>query len=379
MMKKLIGGVALLSLIGFGVMEYNGYAIAKDDDNQTQTATQPPAMPVNIEVMKPQSVKIWRGFSARIEAVEFADIRPQVSGRITDIKFNDGQLVNKGDVLYVIDPRPYKATLNQAKAELSAAKTDLNLANKELNRANGLIKTNAISQRILDERQSHVQSARATVDRAKAMVEQAQINLDYAYIKAPFSGKVGRADIKIGNVVEANVNAPVLTSIVATDHVYADFEVDEQTYLKLVKTGNTDIPVELSLGSDASLTYTGVIDSFDNQLDINSGTIRARAKFDNKDNLLIPGMFAHVNIAEENDDKVILVNETAIGTDQDRKFVYVVDDQNMVQYQEVSLGEGQKGRRVVTKGLKEGDKVIVDGLIKIRPNMPVDPKIKAEG
>jgi len=375
MMKKIIGGVALVAIIGLGVVKYNKMAVA-EDDAQSQTSAQQQAMPVKVDVMALESVKIWRDFSARIEAVELADIRPQVSGRITDIQFKDGQIVKKGDVLYVIDPRPYKATLNQVKAELSATQTDLNLANKELNRAKGLIETNAISQRILDERQSRVKSARADVERAKAMVEQAQINLDYAYVKAPFTGKIGRADIKIGNVVEASVNAPVLTSIVATDHVYADFEVDEQTYLKLVKSKNNDIPVELSLGSDRSLVYNGVIDSFDNKLDVNSGTIRARAKFDNKDDLLIPGMFAHVKIADTNNDNLILVKETAIGTDQDRKFVYVVGDNNMVQYREVVLGESQNGSRVITSGLSEGDKVIVEGLIKIRPNMPVTPQIQ---
>lgn len=375
MMKKVIICVALFALIGFGVMHYRGYAVAEDDAQQQQAAQQQP-MPVKVETITPQSVQIWRDFSARIEAVEFADIRPQVSGRITDIKFKDGQLVEKGDVLYVIDPRPYKATFDQAKAELSAAQTDLSLANKELDRAKGLIKTNAISQRILDERQSRAKAAKATVDRAKAMVEQAQINLDYAYVKAPFTGKVGRADIKIGNLVEANINAPVLTSIVATEKVFADFEVDEQTYLKLAQSNGEDIPVQLSLGSDTSLVYKGVIDSFDNKLDVNSGTIRARAKFDNKDGLLIPGMFAHVKIADTNNGGLFIVKETAIGTDQDRKFVYVVDDQNIVQYREVSLGVSQKGSRVITDGLNEGDKVIIDGLIKIRPNMPVTPQVQ---
>ncbi len=341
----------------------------------------PQAMPVNVEIVSNDPVQIWNNYSARLEAVDFAEIRPQVSGTITEIKFIDGQEVEKGDLLYVIDPRPYQAAVNQAQADVNAAVNQAALSEKELIRAEELIKSDAISKRIYDERESALKVASSSVKAARARLERAKIDLDYAYVKAPISGRVGRAEIKEGNLVEAGPGAPLLTSIVSTKDIYADFEVDEQTYLKYIRGAARDleeenkVPVKLKLSNDDK-EYEGFIHSFDNRINTSSGTIRARAMFSNEDGALLPGMFASVEMGSPNTQKKILITERAIGTDQDRKFVYVVGDENKVEYRAVSIGESLNGGRVINQGLSEGDRVIVDGIIKIRPGMPVDPKIK---
>ncbi|MEM6811115.1 MAG: efflux RND transporter periplasmic adaptor subunit [Pseudomonadota bacterium] len=371
--------IALLSCLGLGYYFYNKNAIA---DEGGAPGGMPQAMPVTVNVIEPSKTQLWQDYSARLEAIEFAEIRPQVSGRITEIKFQDGEQVEKGDILYVIDPRPFEAALNEAKAELSAARIDATLREKELNRAKDLIATNAISRRIYDERVSRAEAANAAVQRAKAMVESAEINVDFAYIKAPISGKIGRAEIKVGNVVEATIGAPVLTSIVSTEKIYADFEVDEQSYLNFIKAQvknkdeKKDIPVKLFLNGPNGLSFDGIVDSFDNRIDVNNGTIRARAVFDNADGILIPGMFANIQVGSPDEIEVILLTEAAIGTDQDRKFVYVVGENNIAQYREISTGKSQNGKRIITSGLSAGDKVIIDGLMRLRPDMPVAPQIE---
>lgn len=335
-----------------------------------------PPMPVTVEMVKSAPVTIWKEFSGRLQAVDQAAIRPQVSGLITDLKFSDGQVVNKGDVIYVIDPRPYAAAVEKAKADLASAKDQYNFAQKEMDRAAGLIKTEAISRRIYDERVNARNTAKSMVDSAKAQLEQAQINLDNAYVKAPISGRVSRAEITVGNLVEAGANAPILTTIVSNEGIYADFDVDEQTYVKNVRSSAQNIgeeqkiPVRLLL-QDGQKSYEGNIHSFDNQINPASGTIRARAFFKNEDRTLIPGLFARVQMGSADVENKILVSEKAIGTDQNRKFVYVVSPENTVAYREVQLGDTYNGQRVILGGLKDGDKVIADNLIKLRPDMPV--------
>lgn len=366
-MFTLAGVIAPLSI---------GAAIAAEE---AQAPAAPQAMPVESVVIKPQTLQIWKNFSGHIVAVDYAEIRPQVSGRITDIRFDDGQSVKKGDVLVVIDPRPYQASVNQAKAALEAAQTQFHLAEIEYQRAKKLIDREAISQGLFDERNNSREIAQATVEGAKAMLESAKINLDYAYVKAPISGKISRAEITIGNVVQNGPNAPLLTSVVAQDQVYVDFEVDERTYLKSVRLNPAstpaDIPVRLSL-SEGAMEYSGFIHSFDNRIDQATGTIRARAVFDNDNGVLLPGMSLSVLMGSAGEEQKILVTERAIGTDQDRKFVYVITD-GAATYREVTLGESIEGRRVILSGLNPGDTVITDGLVRIRPGAPVTPKTAA--
>jgi multidrug efflux system membrane fusion protein len=338
------------------------------------------AMPVPAVVVQPEKIQIWREFSGRLEAVDRADIRPQVSGRIKAILFENGQTVQEGEVIYVIDPRPYKAAFDQAKAAEDTARENMELAEKEYQRARELIKDNAISKRVYDERMSRYETAKAALNRAVAEVEQARLNLDYAYVKAPITGRISRPEITEGNLVEAGLNAPILTSIVSDKGIYVDFEVDEQTYLNHVRQGAADyegeqkIPVQIQVSSDQSgHVYEGYIQSFDNKIDASSGTIRARAKLPNKNGALLPGMFVTVRMGSADSEEKILISERAIGTNQDRKFVYVIKD-GKAEYRAVELGKSMDGMRVVLSGLQGGETVITDGLIKIRPGVPVKPQ-----
>lgn len=384
MMKKtktqlILLATATVFLISGGV--FLPQEIAGAAEEPAAQAAQPQAMPVEVSVIKPEPVQLWKNFSGHIVAVDKAEIRPQVSGRITDIRFKDGQYVEKGDILIVIDPRPYEAALAQAKASLEAAETQAVLAEKEYERAKALIKTEAVSQRLLDERSNNQKVAQAAVQEAKALVQSASINLDYAFVKAPISGKVSRAEITEGNLVQAGGSAPLLTSIVADDQLYVDFEVDEKTYINsrqhVGSTEENPTQVRLKLpGSEKE--FHGYVHSFDNQINPSSGTVRARALFENEDKMLLPGMSVSVMMGSPGDQERILVSERAIGTDQDRKFVYVVNSENKTAYREIKIGESVDGKRIVLSGLEQGDMVITEGIMRIRPDMPVSPQEKAD-
>lgn len=338
------------------------------------------AMPVKVTIAEKKPLRIWTSFSGRLRAVDFVEIRPEVSGRIDEIKFEDGQTVNKGDTLLVIDPRPYQASVEQAQAAVNGARNQYSLAQKELKRAQDLIKTDAISQRSFDERQNTAKVTQNLVEAAQAQLDKAKIDLDHAYVKAPISGRVSRAEVTVGNLVQPGPGAPVLTTIVSDDGIYADFEVDEQTYLQSIRRfakdmqAETSIPVKLYTKSSDGTVYEGRIRSFDNRIDPSSGTIRARAFFSNENGALLPGMFVTVKMGSPAAEDAILITEQAIGTDQDRKFVYVVEDGKVV-YHEVRLGAAIDGQRIIESGLEPGDQVIIEGLIKIRPDMPVAPQI----
>lgn len=374
MRYKLFFGAILAAGILFAAVSFMP---GSSDAQETADVPQAPqAMPVTVEAVRARNVQIWREFSGRIQAVDYVEIRPQVSGKITEIKFNGGARVKTGDVLFVIDPRPYQAAVNKSQAALDSANNTYSLAEKEVVRARELIKTNAISKRQYDERVSARLVALSDVEAAKAALEQAQINLDYTNVTAPISGKTSRAEITLGNLVEAG--NPVLTSIVSDEGVYADFEVDEKTYLENIRQmsgGVQKIAVKLSIPSLPDQKYEGFIHSFDNRINPSTGTIRARAYFPNTDRMLIPGMFVTVSMGSPTDEKKIMVSERVISTDQNRKFVLVVDDNSVASYRPVTLGETTGGERVVLTGLQEGDRVITEGLMHIRPGMPVVPQV----
>jgi multidrug efflux system membrane fusion protein len=315
-----------------------------------------------------------------MQAVDYAEIRPEVSGRITEVRFQDGQQVKAGDVLFVIDPRPYAAVVEHDQAALESAKSQLVRANQDEERGKALIASHAISQSDLDTWNNNTRTAQAAVDAADAQLKQAQVDLEHAYVTAPIGGRVSRAEITLGNVVQSGINAPLLTSIVSQDGIYADFEVDEQTYLDTIRSsaiGNAQeqkIPVDLVAGNDTGHVYHGFMQSFDNRIDQTSGTIRARAKFANEDGALVPGMFVAVRLAASQDQRVLLVPNRAIGFDQSKKFVFVVDASNKVTYRQVDLGKTVGDQRVVESGLSAGDRVIVDGIQYVRPNDVVDAK-----
>jgi multidrug efflux system membrane fusion protein len=337
---------------------------------------------VSVQTITAQQVQVWSSFSGRLRAVDQAEIRPEVSGRILAVRIGDGQTVKAGDVLFVIDPAPFEAALTKAEATLTSARTNAAYARTEFERADILVKTQAIAQRLYDERANASRVAQAAIQAAEADVKQARINLDHAYVKAPISGRVSRAEITLGNLVQAGPGAPLLTTIVSNDGIYADFEVDEQTFMTgfraqaATRDKERQIPVLVTVRGDEAHPYEGTIHSFDNRIDTASGTIRARARFANRDGALMPGMFVSVKVASGGG-LSLLVQERAIGNDQSKKFVYVVGDGGKVAYREVGLGAqvgpGVQGggQRIVLSGLRAGDQVIVDGVQHVRPDMIV--------
>lgn len=375
--KILLSAVAVAAALGAaGYVRHDLLAGSAD----TQVAAAPAAIPVDIVTVERHPVRLWREFSARLEAVDEVELRPQVSGRIVEVRFRDGQAVAQGDVLFVIEPGPFESAVAQARADLAGAKERREFAERELARARKLVRTKAVAERVLDQRENEFATAKSEVEAAAARLEQAEIDLDHAYVKAPISGRVSRVEITLGNLVQAGPDAPLLTTIVSNKGIYADFEVDENTYLQFVHSAARDmdsersIPVRLSIGTDDPAVVEGEIYSFDNRIDPRTGTIRARALFANADGSLLPGMFARVKMGSALEREAVLLTERAILTDQDRKYVYVVNGDRKAAYREVTLGPGIAGRRVIEKGLQAGDQVIVGGMMVVRPNAVVAPR-----
>ena len=367
------GGLIIILLAAGGAAVYYFY------QPTTLNAVQPPAPPpqapaVDVVTVQPQSVRFWNEFSGRLRAVDHVEVRPRVSGTITHVLFEEGAIVKKGDLLFVIDRRPYEAEVASARAALQSAKSQAKLAKLELERTEGLIHQKAVSRSRYDATQNDFQVALTTINAAKARLRQAYLDLDYAHINAPISGRISRAEITVGNVIEAGANAPILTTLVSIDQLYAEFDVDEQTYLKFMRQSSDEtMPVELVLPGDASTVYQGKLHSFDNRLDTTSGTIRARAIFDNTDGVLIPGMYGNVRLGSPRLQSTILVQHRAVRTDQDKKYVYVVTPDNKVAYREVDLGLSLNGHRVVHSGLEIGEQVLINSLQRVRPDTVVQP------
>jgi len=381
--RRRLAVVALL-FAGVAIALAAGSASKYMHDAQAKTAPAAAAgVPVTVSHLEPQTVNAFAEFSGRINAVDYAEIRPQVSGRITEIRFHDGEHVNAGDVLVVIDPRPYQAAVDKAQADLQTAVNNAKFAKAERDRGSQLVKSNYLSQETFDQRTNADEVAKAAVQAAQAALESAQIKLDYAYVKAPISGRVSRAEITLGNLVGSpTAPPPVLTSIVSDNGVYADFEVDEQTYLNNVANyGHSQedqqmIPVDVVVRGNGERVYRGRIYSFDNRIDSSSGSIRARARFDNADGGLIPGMFVSVRMGSGAIDEALVVPESAIGNDQSKRFVFVVGEGNKAEYRSVELGPQIDGNRVVLTGLKAGDRVIIDQLQRLAPGAPVVPQME---
>lgn len=374
-------GVMLMfaALIGGAVALYEAASTSSSHAESSGDAAAMPAQKVEVLTIKEQPLRNWASFSGRLWAVDYVEVRPRVSGTLQDVLFEEGAIVKKGEPLYVIDPRPFEAAVAHAKAELQSARSRVELAKVELKRSEGLVKQKYVSESVYDERKNDYKVALAAVEAAEARLQKASLDLEYAHIDAPVSGRISRAEITEGNVVEAGSSAPVLTTIVSNEEIYADFEVDEQTYLRFIRQTNRDnggvssMPVHLSLVGDKTV-YEGYIHSFDNRIDPRSGTIRARAVFKNTDGALMPGMFANVKLGAPQEVTTIVVPERAVGTDQDKKFVLVVDEKNTVNYREVRLGNSQNGERIVLDGLAAGDRIIVNGLMRVRPGMEVAPE-----
>jgi multidrug efflux system membrane fusion protein len=371
--QRLVITSATLALI----VAASSYSARAPGANANVSVTTPP-VPVTVKTMAPRRIRVWTEFSGRLSAVDSAEIRPQVGGRITAVLFKDGQTVMAGDILFVIDPRPYEAAVARTRANLASAKSNAAFAKVDLERDAALIRTQNIAQRAYDQRANESRVANAAVDVAAAELQQAELDLEYAHVRAPISGRAGRVEITLGNLVQPGPGAPLLTTIVSNQSIYADFEVDEQTFMESIRgyanepDGERRIPVQLSVQEDTERVYRGNIYSFDNRIDVSSGTIRARAKFDNADGMLVPGMFVSIKLADGAKRDELLIPDRAIGFDQSRTFVYVVDGENKVTYREVELGKQAQSQRIVLKGLRPGDRVIVDGVQHVWPGLVVD-------
>ncbi|MGC0940383.1 efflux RND transporter periplasmic adaptor subunit [Pantoea agglomerans] len=346
------------------------------DKGVAQNAPPPPpevsAAPV---LIKP--VSQWDNFNGRVEAVQSVQLRPRVSGYIDAVNYREGDEVRKGQVLFTIDDRSYRAALEQAKAELARARSQASLARSESGRSEKLIGTQAISREAWEQRRSAASQAQADVLAAEAAVDMAQLNLDFTRVTAPIDGRASRAMITAGNLVTAGDSASVLTTLVSQQQMYVYFDVDENTFLNyqaMARQGQQRhaLPVEIALVGEQGFPHQGKIDFLDNQLTASTGTIRMRALLDNQQRQFTPGLFARVRLPGSAQFEAVLIDDKAVLTDQDRKYVYVVDGEGKAQRRDIQPGAMVDGLRIVKSGLQSGDKVIIAGLQKVfMPGMPV--------
>ena len=346
-----------------------------------------PAPPeVSVAQALSRQVTDFDEFTGRFVPVERVEIRPRVSGYISEVHFPEGREVKKGDVLFVIDPRPYEAELKRTKAQLAQARTQLRLADLEKARAEKLAASRAISKEEFDSRVASSEQATANVNAADAAVDAAALNVTFTRVDAPIGGIVSRAEVTAGNLV--NTGQSLLTTIVSIDPIYVEFEGDEQVYLKYTamdRTGerkssrNTRNPVWIGLSDETGFPHEGVMVFVNNELDPATGTIRGRAQLDNKDRHFTPGLLARVRLVGSGKYDAVLIADSAIGTDQNVKYVFVIGPDNRVQYRAVKTGPIVDGLRVVRSGLKAGETIIVSGLQRVRPSVAITPHLVAMG
>jgi multidrug efflux system membrane fusion protein len=349
----------------------------------TANAVAPPATPVSVAAVNESDVTAWDEFSGRLEAVERVDVRSRVAGAVQAVHFREGALVKKGDLLITIDPAPYAAEAERAEAQVAAAQARVTNAQSDHARAQRLWDDRAISQREFEDRLNALREAQANLRAAQAQRETARLNLGYTQVRAPVAGRIGRLEITTGNLVAAGPGAPVLTTLVSVSPIYASFDTDEQVVVRALGSlpGGSSaralierIPVQMGTSATADTPYQGRLQLIDNQVDAKSGTVRVRAAFENKDGALMPGQFARIRMGQPQAEKALLVNERAIGTDQNKKYVLVVAEGNKAEYREVTLGASVNGLRIVKAGLKPGERIVVNGLQRVRPGALVQPQ-----
>ena len=334
---------------------------------------------VDVATVVEQRITEWDNFTGRLQAPETVALVPRVSGYLTQVLFSEGQLVQKGDLLFQIDDRAFQAEVKRLQAELIAAKSNQQLAKNDFQRAEKLRSQKAIAEELLDARRARMEQSAAQVAAVSAALDKAQLDLSHSRVTAPINGRISNALITSGNFVHAGQSQ--LTSIVSTEKIYAYFDADEQTYLKYVALAakgeradsREQSPVLMALSSDNDYRFAGELDFLDNSINPQTGTIRARAVFDNKDNLLIPGLFANIKLTGSASYSGILIDDKAVGTDLNNKFVLVLDDKQQLQYRAVTLGEKVGGLRIIKQGLKANETIVVNGLQRVRPTMQITP------
>jgi RND family efflux transporter MFP subunit len=343
----------------------------------------PPPPEVDVAAVVEKKVQDWDDFTGKLEAVETVEIRPRVSGYIDQVAFSEGKVVKQGELLFVIDPRPYQAERDRTSADVKRFRTALDLAKIEQTRVQRLRKTGAVSQEELDQRDSTVAQAEANVASAQAALEVAALNLSFTRVTSPIAGRVGRAIVTRGNLVTGGNNGgTVLTSVVSMDPIYLYFDGDEQAYLRynqLAREGerkssrDAPNPVMVGLANEEGFPHAGKMDFVDNQLNPQTGTIRARAVLQNPDGFFTPGMFARLRLLGRDEYSAVLIDDRAVNTDQNRKYVFLVGAGNKIEYRGIELGRISGGLRIVRKGLKAGDIIVVDGAERVHPGVVVKP------
>jgi multidrug efflux system membrane fusion protein len=341
------------------------------------------APPVTVAQPVKRTVTDWDEFTGRFDAVEQVQIRARVGGFITAVEFRDGAFVSAGDLLYLIDARPFEAVAIQADGQLSDARAKVELAKRDLDRALTLQQSQNVAENIVDQRRQALQAARAAEMQAEGLLKAAQLNIEFTHVTAPIGGRVSRHLVSVGNLVQGSESgSTLLTSIVSLDPIYIYFDIDEATYLKYNRlwsegkrpsSRDTPNPVEVTLTGETKPSHNGAVNFLDNQLDVSTGTLRGRAVIPNKDLSVLPGQFGRVRLIASAPYEALLVPDGAIATDQARKIVFVVKDDNTVEAKPVILGPLDEGLRVVRDGLKPEDRVVVDGLQRARVGAKVTP------
>jgi RND family efflux transporter MFP subunit len=361
-----------------------GAALSGCGDKAPQQAASP-APPVTVAQPTKRTVTDWDEFTGRFDAVEEVQVRARVGGFVTNVEFRDGAIVNTGDLLYVIDSRPFEAVAEQAQGQLSDARARAELGKRELDRALKLNETQAVADSIVDQRRQALQAADAAILQAEGALKAAQLNIEFTHVVAPLPGRVSRHLVSVGNLVsgsDSGGGATLLTSIVSLDPIYIYFDMDEATYLKYNRlyfegkrpsSRENPNPVEVTLTGETKPSRDGKVDFLDNRLDVSTGTLRGRAVIPNKDFSILPGQFGRVRLIASKPYEALLLPDTAIATDQSRKIVFVVRDDDTVEAKPVVLGPLDDGLRVIREGLKPEDRVIVDGIQRARVGARVNP------
>lgn len=378
-----IGGLALVAAVAGGAALFAPQWLHQRSSAAAQTPAPPPPA-VTVSSPLERDIASWTTFTGQFSAVDYVELRAQVSGYLTEIHFTDGQIVHKGDLLFVIDPRPYQIALQQAGAQLLNAVAGLDLANKEIVRTSELKRADFASGELLDQRVQQQRAAQAAVDQAKAAVASAQLNLDFTRITAPLTGRISEHRVSLGNLILGGQSAgpaTLLTTIVSLDPIHLDFDMSEGDYLAYQRFlqsrhGGTpvDRTVEASLADEQTWKHRGVLDFIDNQMDRGSGTIHARATLANPDLLIAAGQFARLRLPTSARKPTLLLPDEAIATDQSRKLVMTVAADGTVVPKPVELGPLSGGLRVISGGLEPSDRVIINGLMRARPGSKVTPQ-----
>jgi multidrug efflux system membrane fusion protein len=353
-------------------------------DKPPQPAAAAP-LPVTVAQPTKRTVTDWDEFTGRFEAIEEVQVRARVGGFVTNVEFRDGAFVNTGDLLYVIDSRPFEAVAEQADGQLSDARAKAELAKRELDRALTLNQTQAVSDSIVDQRRQALQAAKAAQMQAEGLLKAAQLNIEFSHVVAPIGGRVSRHLVSVGNLVQGSDSgggSTLLTSIVSLDPIHIYFDMDEATYQKNNRlyfegkrpsSRENPNPVQVTLTGETKPSHDGKVDFLDNRLDVSTGTLRGRAVIPNKDYSILPGQFGRVRLIGSSPYEALLLPDTAIATDQSRKIVFVVKDDDTVEAKPVILGPLDEGLRVIREGLKPEDRVIVEGLQRARVGAKVSP------